>query len=62
MAAAQDGQERGTRGGEAGSDSLYIGKARLMDMKDDTDVSLGPSQPSVVGRWPSNTGPVMRGK
>lgn len=43
----------------AGSDSLYTGRARLMELKDDTDVSLWPSQPSVTGNWPSYTGPVM---
>ena len=52
----------GIRGGEAGSDSLYIGKARPMELKDDTDVRLGPSQPSAAGSRPSNTGPVTLGK
>lgn len=46
----------------AGSYSLYTGKARLMELKDDTDVILWPSQPSVMGNWPSQTGPVMRRK
>lgn len=30
-----------------------------MELKDDTDVSLWPSQPSVTGSRPSRTGPVM---
>lgn len=30
-----------------------------MELKDDTDVSLWPSQPSVTERRPSRTGPVM---
>lgn len=46
----------------AGSDSLYTGKARLMQLKDDTDVSLRPSQPSVMGNQPSHTGLVRRRK
>lgn len=54
MAAAQQGKEQGIRGGVAGSDSLYTGKARLMELKDDTDVRLWPSQPSVMGNWPSH--------
>lgn len=61
VAAAQEGWERGIRG-VVGSYSLYTGKARLMELKDDTDVSLWPSQPSGMGNWPSHTGPVMRRK
>lgn len=55
-------RSRESRGGAAGSYSLYTGKAGLMELKDDTDVSLWPSQPSVMGNWPSHTGPVMRRK
>lgn len=54
VAAAQQGKEHRIRRGVAGSDSLYTGKARLMELKDDTDVSLWPSQPSVTGNWPSH--------
>lgn len=32
----------------------YTRKARRMELKDDTDVSLWPSQPSVMGSWPSH--------
>lgn len=55
----QEGHGEGISGGVAGSDSLHTEKARLLELKDDTDVSLWPSQPSVTGNWPSRTGPVM---
>lgn len=60
VAAAQEGWEQGIRGGVAGSDSLYTGKARLMKLKDDTDVSPWPSQPSVTGNQPSHTVPIKQ--
>ena len=50
-------RSRESERGEVGSHSLYTGKARLMELKDDTDVSLWPSQPSVRGNRPSHTGP-----
>lgn len=57
VAAAQEGREQGIREGVARSDSFYTGKARLMELKDDTDVNLWPSQPSVTGNRPSHIGP-----
>lgn len=40
--------------------ALYTGKAGPTELKDDTDVSLRPSQPSVTGSRPSHAGPGMR--
>lgn len=59
VATVQEGQGEGISGGVAGSDSLHTEKARLLELKDDTDVSRWPSRPSVTGNWPSHTGPVM---
>lgn len=59
---ARKARSRESEGGVAGSDSLYTGEARRTELKDDTDVSLRPSQPSVMGNRPSHTGPVMQQK
>lgn len=53
----QEEQEDAVSGGESGSGRIHLEKARRMELKDDTDVSLWPSQPSVAGRRPSRSGP-----
>lgn len=50
----EDQKEAGS-GAVAGSDRIHTEKAKLVELKDDTDVSFWPSQPSVTGHWPSHT-------
>lgn len=57
VATVQEGAKDAVSGRASGSDRIHLKKARLMELKDDTDVSLWPSQPSVRGSWPSRTGP-----
>lgn len=37
--------------------AFCTGRASLIELKDDIDVSLWPSQPSVTGNWPSSLAP-----
>lgn len=37
------------------SGKIHTEKAKPVELKDDTDVSLWPSQPSVTGHWPRHT-------
>lgn len=53
----QEDRREAVSGGASGSDRIHLEKARLRELKDDTDVSLWPSQPSVTGSRPSRTGP-----
>lgn len=57
VATVQEDRRDVVSSGASSSDRIHLETACLMELKDDTDVSLWPSQPSVTGSRPSRTGP-----